>query len=296
VVDGGYFNGVHAPGMKDRALGYRVGHHLLRAHAYAVARYRASRHGDGQISLALNMSYSFPDSDSAEDRAAAERAMLNFGGWFGDPVHFGDYPAVMRSRLGSLLPQFSAEDRALLKGSIDFITLNYYTSDRIRHAPGENAMDAAIVPQPLLPKTEMGWPIVPTGLYRLLRWLSQRYSGLPIVIAENGAALDDQPDDDGFVDDPDRIRYLADHIAAMAAAVSGGVDVRGYFAWSLMDNLEWSLGYSKRFGLIRCDRETLARTIKASGHWYAGVIAAGRIDPNALHRAMQQGRAVARPF
>jgi len=147
-------------------------------------------------------------------------------------------------------------------------------------------METAIVSDPLQQVTEMGWPIVPAGLHQLLRWLNDRYGGLPIVIAENGAALDDQPDADGFVEDRDRIRYLADHIAAMAAAMESGVDVRGYFVWSLMDNLEWSLGYSKRFGLIHCDRTTLERTIKASGHWYASVIAAGALVSETLGQAV----------
>jgi len=273
VAELGYVRGCHAPGLQDRALGYRVAHNLLRAHAYAVAGYRAARHGHGTISFALNTSYSFPASESAEDRAAAERAIAGFAGWFGDPCVFGEYPAVMRARLGSLLPEFSAEDARLLKGSLDFIALNYYTSDVVRHAPGAGPLEIEVAPVPHVPRTAMDWPVVPDGLYHLLRWLSRRYTGLPIYITENGAAFDDRPDKDGFVDDPDRIAYLRDHLAVIARARSDGVDVRGYFVWSLLDNLEWSEGFSKRFGLVRCDFETLRRTIKASGHWYARVIA-----------------------
>ncbi len=278
IVEAGYFEGVHAPGIKDRALGYRVGHNLLRAHAYAVQRYRRSRRNTGAISFALNTAYSFPESDAPDDTAAAERAMLNFGGWFGDPAYFGDYPAVLRERLGSLLPEFSPEDASLLKRSMDFVALNYYLSDIVRHAPGAGLMETEVVPQPDTPHTEMGWPIRPDGLNRILHWLNERYRGLPIYITENGAAVNDQPDESGFVNDQDRINYLREHLAAAGTAIAEGVDLRGYFAWSLLDNLEWSLGFSKRFGLIRCNHETQQRTIKASGRWYADVIRHGETD------------------
>jgi beta-glucosidase/6-phospho-beta-glucosidase/beta-galactosidase len=278
VVDGGYFHGCHPPGLKDRALGYRAGHNLLRAHAYAVARYRASRHNGGAISFALNSNYSFPASKAPEDEAAAERAMLNFGAWFGDPPFHGDYPSTLRDRLDDLLPEFTAEDRRLLTHSMDYLALNYYTSDVVRHAPGAGPMEFEIVPPTGSTESTMGWPIVPEGLRLLLLWLNSRYPGLPVYIMENGVALDDQPDNNGLVTDTGRIAFLRDHISAAAGAMAEGVDLRGYFVWSLMDNLEWSLGYEKRFGLVRCDRNTLQRTIKASGHWYSKLIANGHLD------------------
>jgi beta-galactosidase len=287
VAELGHVRGCHAPGLRDRALGYRVGHNLLRAHAYAVARYRTARRSRGAISLALNTSYSFPASESAEDRAAAQRAMEGFAGWFADPCFTGDYPAVMRARLGAQLPEFSAADARLLKGSMDFIALNYYTSDVVRQAGGAGPLDAELSPVPHVERTAMGWPIVPDGLHRLLHWLNRRYAGLPIYVTENGAALDDQPDNDGFVNDVGRIAYLRDHLAALERARAEGVDVRGYLVWSLLDNLEWAEGFSKRFGLVRCDFETLRRTIKASGHWFAQVIARGGLcgaAPNSMER------------
>lgn len=278
VVNAGYFQGCHAPGIIDRVLGYRVGHNLMRAHAYAAARYRAKRHSQGAISLALNMSYSFPASDGPEDVAAAERAMENFAGWFGDPPWYGAYPEVLRERLGPLLPEFSEEDSGLLKRSMDFLAVNYYTSEVIRYAPGVGLMEAEEIPQSDRAHTATGWPIVPEGLHRLLLWVSKRYPGVPIYITENGAAMDDEVDGRGFVNDADRIAYLRNHIAAACGALAEGVDVRGYFVWSLLDNLEWSEGFAKRFGLVRCDHETSQRTIKASGHWYASLIADGRLD------------------
>ncbi len=280
VVTAGYLQGVHPPAIRDRTLGYRVGHNLLRAHAYAVARYRAARHNHGAISLALNLNWNAPASDTPEDVNAAERAMLDFGGWFGDPPFYGDYPILMRERLGSLLPQFTAEDSRLLKGSVDFLALNYYLGDLIRHAAGSGPMETEVVPRPDAARTAMGWPIVPDGLRRVLHWLNKRYSGLPIYITESGAAFDDQADETGFVHDQNRIAYLRDHIAAAGAALAEGVDLRGYFVWSLLDNLEWSEGFAKQFGIIRCDHETQERTIKASGRWYAELIRARRPAEN----------------
>lgn len=279
MVDAGYFHGTHPPGLKDRAQGYRAGHNMLRGHAYAVERFRASRAAAGKISFALNTSYSFPATELPEDRSAAERAMLDFAGWFTDPPHFGDYPAELRERHGALLPAFSAADSRLLARSMDFLALNYYTSDVVRHASGAGAMEIDRAYDTHSPRTEMGWPIVPEGFRRLLHWLHDRYGGLDIFVTENGAALADRPDEDGNVDDADRIAYLREHIAAMQAAQRGGVRVGGYFVWSLLDNLEWAEGFSKRFGIVRCDHTTQRRTIKRSGRWYRELIAlAGRIE------------------
>lgn len=274
----GYIDGGHAPGMRDVRLGYRAAHNLLRAHAYAVAGFRQAC-PRGQISFAVNTSYGIPASDKPADHEAAERAMLNFAGWFADPPHFGDYPAVLRKRLGDLLPAFSDEDTRLLRRSMDYIGLNYYFSEVVRHAPGNGAMELEFVPQTGMPHTEMGWAINPDGLRLLLHWLAKRYQGLPLYITENGMAAKDVPDADGFVQDDARIAYLHDHIAALQRAANEGLDIRGYYAWSLLDNLEWAEGFSKRFGIIRCDFETQRRTIKASGQWYARLIASGQLPP-----------------
>lgn len=275
VVDAGYFTGVHAPGLRDRARGYRAGHQLMRAHALGVAAYRACRHNGGVISFALNSSYSFPATPCAEDRAAAERAILDFGGWFGDPAWFGDYPAEMRQAYGALLPEFSDEDRRLLTRSMDYIAINYYTSDVVRHAANHHPLHYDRRPFPDRATTATGWPIVPEGQHQLLCWLHRRYGGLPMYITENGVALPDTVGDDGRVRDVERIAYLREHFAAARRAMDDGVDLRGYFVWSLLDNLEWASGYAKRFGLVRCDFADQRRTIKDSGYWYADWIARG---------------------
>ena len=276
VVDGGYFAGVHAPGIRNRAWGYRAGHNLLRAHAYAADLFRSKVPG-GRIGFALNTNWMFPASEKAEDVAAADRHLMHMAGWFGDPVAFGDYPPVMREMLGDMLPVFTDQDSKLLKHSQDLIALNHYTSDVVCHKPGEGPMHTEVVEQNV-DKSDMGWPIRPDGYYELLKWLHNRYGGLPIYITENGAAMPDEPDENGYVDDQDRISYLRDHFSTAAKAMKEGVNLAGYFVWSLMDNFEWSCGYSKRFGIVRCDYETQKRTIKASGRWYARVIETGELE------------------
>ena len=284
VTDGGYMCGVHAPGVQDETLAYRVAHNVIRAHGHAVGAYRASRYGNGEISFALNLNYVYPATDSAADCAAVQRALESAGGWYTDPLVHGDYPAVMRERLGDLLPRFSAEDQSLLRNSMDYIALNYYNSDTVRHQDGAGRFDLVRAPDPQYAVTEMGWPVVPAGLTAILQWLNDRYPGHKFYITENGAAFDDKPDAAGFVYDPRRVSFLREHIAAVRKAMAAGVDIRGYFAWSLMDNFEWSLGYSKRFGIVRCDYETQQRTIKASGRWYARFIETGDLDAEPLEQ------------
>ncbi len=272
VVDAGYIHGVHPPGVRDESAGYLAGHNLLRAHAYAVARFRSSRAARGSISFALNSTYAYPASDSPADHAAAERAMLGFAGWFGDPVWFGDYPAELRDRLGDRLPEFSPQDQRLLRRSIDFLALNYYFSDVVAHAAGRGPLETVVLPQPERVHTTMNWPVTPDGLRDLLLWLHARYGELPAYVTENGAAFPDVCEADGFVRDEQRVAYLREHILAALEAKSRGVDLRGYFVWSLMDNLEWAAGYGQRFGLLHVDRATLARRAKASANWYAALI------------------------
>lgn len=272
----GFQEGTHPPGIKSQAAGYRAGHELLRAHGMAVERFRAGSY-PGEIGLALNSTFTFPESDSPADIEAAERAMLHFAGWFGDPVIFGDYPTVLRDRLGDLLPEFSSQDSKRLMDSMDYVGINYYTSDwaRANEAAGPLGLDRFF--DSTSPRSAMDWPVMPEGCRLLLEWLHHRYQK-PLYVLENGIALDDEVGADGSVTDPVRIDYLKKHFAAMRQAVANGVDLRGVFVWTLMDNLEWSEGYAKRFGLVRCDVETQRRTVKASGRWLAEFIADGGFD------------------
>ncbi|GJM25040.1 MAG: beta-glucosidase [Phycisphaerae bacterium] len=282
IAYGGYVGGMFAPGIQDRARGFQVGHQLLRAHALTVAAFRNHKHNDGAIGIGLNSDYFFPASDSKEDREAAERALLDMAGWFGDPVWFGDYPEIMRSAYGDLLPTFSEEDQQLLRKSGDFIATNYYFSDLVRSAPGNGPLDYERIPYPDRPRTAMGWPIVPEGLESLLNWLSDRYGKLPVYITENGIAQSNETIENGCVHDPERIEYIRTHFDAARRAMDAGVDLRGFFVWSLLDNLEWAHGFTKRFGLVHCDFETQVRTIKDSGLWYAEWIANGGWNRDAL--------------
>jgi beta-glucosidase len=163
---------------------------------------------------------------------------------------------------------------ALIKQPLDFVGINYYTRSVTRHDEAAWPVRASRVVQKQATYTDTGWEVFPQGLTDTLLWVKQRYGDIPQYITENGAAFFDPPvAEAGRIDDPLRVDYLRKHIAAAAAALRADVDLRGYFAWSLLDNLEWSHGYSKRFGLVHVDFESQARTPKASARYYANVIA-----------------------
>ncbi|RMG59499.1 MAG: beta-glucosidase [Bacteroidetes bacterium] len=283
----GYGQGTFAPGRISNREPYVVGHHLLRAHAEAVDCYRTqfqARQG-GRIGITNNADWREPLTDSAEDKAAAERALEFFLGWFADPVYRGDYPAVMRERLGERLPTFSEAEKVKLTGSSDFFGLNHYTTSYAAQAqPGDDlyagiygngglSEDQAVKlsADPTWEKTSMGWTIVPWGCRKLLQWIDARYGRPEIIITENGCAFDDVVED-GAVHDQRRIDFARGYISACHEAIAAGVNLSGYFLWSFMDNFEWASGYSKRFGLHHVDFATGTRTPKDSAHWYARVI------------------------
>jgi beta-glucosidase/6-phospho-beta-glucosidase/beta-galactosidase len=195
----------------------------------------------------------------------------------------------MRDRLGEKLPTFSPEEQALLRGSSDFFGLNHYTTMLAADAQSSPAaqrvygnggisedQEVALHVSAAWATTDMGWPIVPWGFNKLLQWIADRYGNPPIYITENGCAFD-HPVVDGKVEDPERIDFYQSYLTEGAKAIEAGVNLRGYFAWSLMDNFEWALGYSKRFGLVHVDYETLARTPKASAHWYSQVMETNQV-------------------
>ena len=281
----GYGTGVFAPGRNSRDEPYRAAHNLLLAHGLAVQAYREGHYG-GQIGIANNCDFREPLTDSAEDHAAAQESLEFFYGWLTDPVVFGEYPAIMRERLGNRLPSFTAEENALLKGSVDFLGLNHYTThyasrsnqveNRIAAEDGNGGMMAdqqvCLSADPEWPVTSMGWFVVPWGFRKMLTWIHRRYAGLPIYVTENGTALADN-NVGTAIDDHERVVFIQHYTAAMKQAIAeDGVNVKGYFAWTLMDNFEWCRGYDMRFGLIFCDFKTLERTPKASYHAYREII------------------------
>ncbi len=283
----GYGQGVFAPGHTSNTEPYVAAHNLLLAHAYAVDTYRKlyqPRQG-GQIGITNNCDWREPLSDTTEDRDAAQVALEFFLGWFADPIYFGDYPQCMRDNVGERLPRFSDYEQGLLLGSSDFFGLNHYTTmyasqqgDEVEeqsvYGNGGLSEDQGVElsVDPGWPKTSMQWAVVPWGCRKLLQWIADRYQEPPIYITENGCAYDDEVIN-GVVDDQARIEFYRSYLKECANAVANGVDLRGYFAWSLLDNFEWAMGYTKRFGLHYVDFATGKRTPKNSALWFANMIA-----------------------
>jgi beta-glucosidase len=276
----GYAYGLQAPGRHDLPAAISAVHHLLLGHGLATQRMRAAAVRPIELGITLNMGTSDPETDSQADIAAARRADGLGARIYMDPLVHGRYPADVVEDLaarGIRIP-VRPGDLSVISAPIDVLGVNFYSGHvfsgvdedgRDRDDDG-NPVERAI-PQGN-PLTAMGWEIVPEAFTRLLVRLSKDYPGLPMVITENGAAFDDQPDAAGFVRDFDRVEYFNEHIGAVARARQAGADVRGYFAWSLMDNFEWSYGYAKRFGIVRVDYETQVRTPKQSALWYRDTI------------------------
>ena len=275
VTDGGYLHGALAPGHENLFEAPIASHNLLRAHAAAVSAYRAL--GKNAIGLVVNLEPKYPATEAAEDLAATARADAYMNRQYLDPVFFGRYPAELREIFGAAWPDFPAAELEAIHQPIDFLGINYYTRNVTRHDPANWPVNAGAVRQPRATYTETGWEVFPRGLTDTLLWVKERYGALPLYITENGAAFFDPPVAAGErVEDPLRVDYFRRHLAAAQAAIEAGVDLRGYFAWSLLDNFEWSLGYSKRFGIVHVDFETQKRTLKASARFYAEVIARHR--------------------
>lgn len=270
VTDGGYLEGVLAPGHKNLYEAPIAAHNLLRAHAAALEAYRAE--GGHRIGIVVNIEPKVPASDRPEDVAAAARAEAYMNRQFLDPLFLGSYPDEMAEIFGPAWPDPPASDLDRIRQPIDFLGVNYYTRGVIRHAPELPFLGAARVPQPRHVYTETDWEVYPPALTDTLAWIRDRYDELPLYITENGAAFYDPPTVDGALPDPLRVEYHRDHLRAAHRAIEAGVDLRGYFAWSLLDNFEWAHGYSKRFGLVHVDFETQRRVPKASARFYSEVI------------------------
>jgi len=272
VTDGGYLHGALAPGHKNRFEAPIASHNLMRSHGAAVGAYRAE--GKHRIGLVVNLEPKYPASQSPEDLAAVARADAYMNRQYLDPVFLGKYPDEMREVFGEAWPEWPAEDYALIGQPIDWLGVNYYTRNVTRHDPANWPLKAAPVRQRQATYTETGWEVFPQGLTDILVWVKDRYGDIPLMVTENGAAFFDPPEaEEGRVRDPLRIGYLRKHLAAVHDAIACGVKVEGYMVWSLLDNLEWSLGYSKRFGIVHVNFATQERTPKDSARFYARVVA-----------------------
>lgn len=271
ITDGGYMHGPLAPGHRSHYEAAIAAHNLMRSSAEAVRRYR--KIGKHKIGLVVNLEPKYPASNSPEDLEAVKRVDAYFNRQFLDPALLGKYPEELKEIFGDAWePRFDAEAPSL-KEPLDFIGVNYYTRSVTKNDPSAWPVRTAGVRQPMATYTETGWEVYPKAFTDILNWVRTRYNNPPVYITENGSAFYDPPvAENGRVDDPLRQSYMKSHIAAVRDAIADGCDVRGYYAWSLLDNLEWALGYSKRFGLIHVNYQTLERTPKESSKLYKRII------------------------
>lgn len=271
----GHWQGVHAPGLRDRTASVLAAHHTLLSHGLAIPVLRANVK-DAQVGITLNLTHAVPASRRPGDMEAFRRLDGTYNRWFLDPIHGRGYPSDILRDLGrspkvdASLLEFSDEDLACISTPTDFLGINYYTRT-IARDPTEPA------PAPELELTEMGWEVYPEGLYEVLMRVHLEYRPQKIFITENGVSYSDGPDENGVIEDARRIRYLETHLERAAQAISAGVPLAGYFAWSLLDNFEWGRGYAQRFGLIWVDYATQHRIPKASAHWYRDFITKNRV-------------------
>jgi beta-glucosidase len=268
----GYVGGEHAPGVVgDQKTAVQISHNLLVAHGLATQAIRAAD-PRAQVGIVINLWPTEPASDDPADVAAAEAAWVGSETIFLHPLFKACYHPTLLEAAGDLLPQIQPGDFALIAQKLDFFGLNYYSRAVV------SAQSRYIENIPGSEYTDMGWEVHPPALRRLLNRINREYALPPIYITENGAAFADEVSPDGKIHDPRRLEYLRQHFIQTRLAMQDGVDVRGYFVWSLLDNFEWSYGYTKRFGIVHVDYDTQKRTIKDSGEWYRGVIARNSVE------------------
>ena len=272
VSEGGYLHGNMAPGHRVLHEAPLAAHNLLRAHAAAVEAYRAE--GRNRIGLVVNLEPKYAASDTPEDAAAVRRATAYMNTRYLDPVFLGRYPEELREIFGVGWPEFpQAELDRIRDARLDFLGVNYYLRAVVQDDPTSLPVREGRVRQPQHTYTTMGWEVWAQGLADTLTWVTERYGRVPLYVTENGAAFYDAPTADGdVVEDPLRVRYFRDHLRAVRRAIAEGADVRGYYAWSLLDNFEWAHGYDQRFGIVHVDFATQKRTAKRSALYYKSVI------------------------
>jgi beta-glucosidase len=291
----GYLSGEHAPGRQDPQAAVDAAHHLLLGHGMAVTELRR-RDPELQLGITLNLTVADPvDPSDAGDVNAARLLDGQHNRWFLDPIFRGAYPADIVEDLAGIGVTVPAHegDLEVIAAPIDALGVNYYRGEAVSAHPYTGAPLIAAAPSERpkrspfpraegihshprgLPVTAMQWEVQPEGLTRLLLRVDDEYAtpaGVTLYVTENGAAYDDEVTNGGAVADLERADYLQQHLSAVLDAIGQGVDVRGYFYWSLMDNFEWAWGYNKRFGLVRVDYGTQERTIKSSGRLYQQII------------------------
>ena len=270
IVHEGYVEGAHPPGLKSLSKARLATHNLLRGHGMAVQAFRAD--GMGEIGLVVNLEPKYAESETPEDQSATDRAHAWMNRQFLDPVFLGRYPEELADIWGTTEPTCPEADFRLIQAPIDFLGINYYSRSVVRADAQQPPFFASRARQEDSAHTDMDWEVFPEGLRSCLEWVKRRYGDIPLYVTENGAAYDDGPDPEGRIADHRRIDYLRTHLQAAHAAIRNGVNLKGYFGWSLLDNFEWAFGYAKRFGLIHVDFATQERTLKDSALFYRQVI------------------------
>jgi beta-glucosidase len=261
----GYHTGEDAPGLRlgiDAAL--RASHHVYLSHGHAVKSIRANVR-DAAVGIVLHLNHVTAATADPLDEAAARRWEGCQNRWYLDPLYRGDYPADMLEVYGPLAPEVRPGDMAVIGQPLDFLGINMYRRSVIAHGTDLPPVNIRKI-NPAGAYTDMGWEVYPRGIYDILTWVNQRYAPPAIYVTENGAAFDDEVGADGRCHDERRVAYLREHIRQALAAREQGVPLRGYFAWSTLDNFEWAYGYKMRFGVIHVDYATQKRTIKDSGY------------------------------
>jgi beta-glucosidase len=264
----GHAFGTHAPGITDYSAAIAASHHLLLAHGMALQSFRDASVKGAQIGITNILTHVEAVTDSKQDGMAAQRMDGFLNKWFLDPLFYGRYPEEIQA-LG-VDRCILANDMAIISQPLDFIGVNFYQKTVVQANPGDVVLGATIV-EPSGPRTAMGWGISPDGLRSVLERVKSDYPTIPIYVTESGAAFDDEVQGNQ-VHDPDRVAYLRTHLEAVQQAMANGVDVRGYYVWSLLDNFEWAEGYGKRFGLIYVNFDSQERLWKDSAKYYQKVI------------------------
>lgn len=278
ITEKAYVTGAYAPGHRNPAEAPIVARNLLRAHGVSVQAARAT--GVRKIGIVVNLKPKHPATDDPRDHEAARRADAFRNRQFLDAILLGTSPEELPQMFGSDWRPLSDADMALAHQPVDFIGINYYTRNVIRHDPTFLPTRSMAVHDDTRPHTLMGWEVYPEGMYEVLTWAHARYPGVPLYITENGAAFADPVGTNGcVVEDGERVDFLRRHFEAALRARAEGVDLRGYFIWSLLDNFEWNSGYARPFGLYQVDFATQRRTPKLSSRYFSDVIRSGLTVP-----------------
>jgi beta-glucosidase len=271
-----HLEGRHAPGLEDLSTALRVSHNLMLSHGAAVPVIRQNV-PDAKVGITLDLHYRHAATDKPEDIAAAEREDAYKFSWFLDPIFKGKYPDLLVDWVKENAPDIDMSAISKAAVPIDFLGVNYYMRWLVSHDEDAYPLKTRGVPKEGSEITTMGWEVYPGGLYQILARIKREYNPATIYITENGCAFIDPEPVDGVVEDPRRAAYYKGHIQAVEKAIDEGIPVKGYFAWSLMDNFEWGFGYTQRFGIIYVNYETQERIWKRSAHYYKSVIQANEV-------------------